>query len=65
MRKVEAQDAEFDPNLHEAIAQVESAEHEPNQVVEVHQTGYVMHERLLRPAMVSVCKPRPTTTREN
>jgi molecular chaperone GrpE len=38
------------------MAQVESAEHEPNTVVEEHQRGYRLHERLLRPALVTVAK---------
>jgi molecular chaperone GrpE len=47
----------FDPNHHEAMAQVESREHEPNVVVEEHQRGYRLNERLLRPALVSVARP--------
>jgi molecular chaperone GrpE len=46
----------FDPSKHEAIAQVESADHEPNTVVEELHKGYVLRDRLLRPALVSVSK---------
>ena len=46
----------FDPAHHEALAQVESTEYSPNIVVEQHQKGYLMHERLLRPALVTVSK---------
>ncbi len=46
----------FDPAQHEALAQVESAEHSPNTVVEAHQRGYLMRDRLLRPALVTVSK---------
>src|SRR4029450_11756367 len=42
----------------EAVAHVESAEHEPNAVIEEHQPGYRLHERLLRPALVTVAKGR-------
>jgi molecular chaperone GrpE len=47
----------FDPTHHEAMAQVESAEHPPNSVVQEHQAGYRLHERLLRPALVTVSRP--------
>jgi molecular chaperone GrpE len=46
----------FDPGKHEAIAQVESVEHEPNTVVEEHHRGYLFRDRLLRPALVTVAK---------
>lgn len=49
-------DGEFDPNFHNAIMQVESAEHEDGQIVQVLQKGYKFKDRLLRPAMVSICK---------
>lgn len=54
--RVEAKGAPFDPTQHEAMAQVETAEHEPNTVVEEYQRGYRLHERLLRPALVTVAK---------
>lgn len=44
----------FDPNLHEAIAQVESEEHESGTILEVLQQGYFIGERVLRPALVRV-----------
>lgn len=47
----------FDPLFHEAIARVESDEIEPNSVVDVLQKGYMLHDRLLRPAMVRVAVP--------
>jgi molecular chaperone GrpE len=46
----------FDPEKHEAIAQVESDEHEPNTVVAEHHKGYYLLDRLLRPSLVSVSK---------
>jgi molecular chaperone GrpE len=46
----------FDPSKHEAMMQVESTEHEPNTVVSEFQKGYVLNDRLLRPAMVSVAR---------
>ena len=44
----------FDPHLHEAVASVESAELPDNRVVAVFQAGYHLHDRVLRPARVSV-----------
>jgi molecular chaperone GrpE len=46
----------FDPNLHQAMGQVESAEQAPNTVVTEFQRGYLLHERLLRPSLVMVAK---------
>jgi molecular chaperone GrpE len=46
----------FNPELHEAVSMVPSAEVAPNHVVAVMQKGYRLHERLLRPAMVVVAK---------
>jgi molecular chaperone GrpE len=46
----------FDPERHEAMAQIESDEHPPNAVVEEHHKGYLFRDRLLRPALVSVAK---------
>ncbi len=47
----------FDHNLHQAVAQIETTEQPAGTVVQVMQSGYVIHDRLLRPAMVGVAKP--------
>src|SRR5207253_8834955 len=49
----------FDPNLHEAVSQIESAEHPEGHVVEQLQRGYKLADRLLRPARVVVSKGSP------
>ncbi|MGE5305723.1 MAG: nucleotide exchange factor GrpE [Alphaproteobacteria bacterium] len=54
--QIDAMGQPFDPVKHEAIAQVESENHEPNTVIEEHHKGYLFHSRLLRPALVSVSK---------
>src|SRR5262249_17964117 len=54
--RVDAEGTRFDPAQHEAVAHVESAKHEPNAVIQEHQAGYRLHDRLLRPALVSVSK---------
>jgi len=50
-----AQGERFDPHRHQAMAAVAS-EAEPNTVVAVMQKGYCLHERVLRPALVTVAK---------
>ncbi len=45
---------EFDPQVHNAVMQVDSEDHESGQIVQVMQKGYMYKERLLRPAMVSI-----------
>jgi molecular chaperone GrpE len=47
----------FDPAFHQAMCQVENGDLPPNTVAEVFQKGYVLNERLIRPAMVSVVIP--------
>ena len=47
---------DFDPNVHEAMLQVESDEHEASKVVSEFERGYLLNGRLLRPAKVCVCK---------
>ena len=55
----------FDPSKHEAMAQVESPDHEPNCVVEEVHKGYALRDRLLRPALVSVAKASKTREKKN
>jgi molecular chaperone GrpE len=49
----------FDPNLHEALTQVPSAEHEPMTVLQVVEVGYRLHDRVVRPARVIVSSAPP------
>ena len=56
IRRVDPAGERFDHNLHQAIFEVESSGQPPGTVVQVLQPGYVMHDRLLRPAMVGVAK---------
>jgi molecular chaperone GrpE len=51
---IEAGGAAFDPAFHQAMGQVETADQEPNTVVQEFQKGYMLNDRLLRPAMVTV-----------
>ncbi len=56
IKRVEPLGQPFDHNLHQAVAQVEAADKPPGTVVQVLQSGYTLHGRLLRPAMVVVSK---------
>ncbi|MDD5232634.1 MAG: nucleotide exchange factor GrpE [Syntrophales bacterium] len=59
VKQVEAAGSEFDPNLHEAVLSVESPDHEDNRVLDEFEKGYLLNDRLLKPARVSVTKHKP------
>ena len=54
--KINSMNEKFDPNLHQAMMEVERDDLDEGIVVQEIQTGYMMHDRLLRPAMVGVSK---------
>ncbi len=56
VREIDPQGEKFNPELHQAMTTQESADLEPNTVVAVFQKGYMLNERLVRPAMVVVSK---------
>jgi molecular chaperone GrpE len=56
VEKIESIGAPFDPNLHEAVSQIESDEVESQHVARVIKEGYRFHETVLRPAMVVVAR---------
>ncbi|WP_373892857.1 nucleotide exchange factor GrpE [Virgibacillus natechei] len=56
VEEIEAKGNVFDPNLHHAVMQVEEEDVESNTVVEELQKGYVLQDRVIRPAMVKVNK---------
>jgi molecular chaperone GrpE len=57
IRRIDPMGERFDHNLHQAIFEVERSDRPPGTIVEVLQPGYLLHDRLLRPAMVGVAKP--------
>ena len=59
VKPVEALGKKLDPNLHQAMFEVEDPNIVAGTVVQVIQSGYTLHERLLRPAMVGVAKGGP------
>src|SRR3982751_2010613 len=56
VKPVDTSDGKFDPNLHQAIAEVPAAGKPPGSIVDVVQSGFMIGDRLLRPAMVTVAK---------
>ena len=59
IRRIDPKGERFDHNFHQAIYEVERPDIPAGTVVEVLQPGYVLHDRLLRPAMVGVAKGGP------
>jgi len=59
VKKIEPEGERFDPNFHQAMFEVPNSDLPANTVVQVVQTGYVIGERMLRPAMVGVSKGGP------
>ena len=58
VQAVEALNQPFDPVFHQAVVGEESDKHPKNTVIQELQKGYTLHDRLLRPSMVVVAKPR-------
>ncbi len=56
VRPIEALGADFDPNIHQAVLHEVSPEHREGEVIGELQKGYMIKDRLLRPAMVKVAK---------
>jgi molecular chaperone GrpE len=56
VKPIEALGADFDPNLHQAVMHEESPDHRDGEVIDELRRGYMMGDRLLRPAMVKVAK---------
>ena len=59
IRRIDPKGERFDHNFHQAIFEAERPDHPSGTIVEVLQPGYVLHDRLLRPAMVGVAKGGP------
>lgn len=65
VKAIRAEGQRFDPNLHQAIAEVPAEGRAPGTVVNVVQGGYTIGERLLRPAMVTVAKAGANSSSSN
>ena len=65
MKAVNPEGEAFNPEFHQAMSMQETADAKPNTVLAVMQKGYVLNDRLVRPAMVVVAKPPATGNSEN
>lgn len=61
VKPIEAKGQTFDPTFHEAVMQEATDEFDENTVINELQKGYLIHDRLLRPAMVVVAQPKEST----
>lgn len=59
IKRIDALNQPFDPNHHQAMTEIENASVPTGTVIQVFQDGYVLHDRLLRPAMVVVSRGGP------
>jgi molecular chaperone GrpE len=62
VRKFSPQGEKFDPNFHQAMYEVPTSDQPPGHVAQVIQAGYMLGERVLRPALVAVSKAPPKSS---
>jgi len=62
--RLETKGKKFDPNLHQAMTEIEDEESEVGTIVQEIQTGYMLGERLLRPALAGVAKKKESKSKE-
>ena len=65
IKKIDTKDKKFDPNFHQAMSEIEDDNVEPGSIIQEIQAGYMLGERLLRPALVSVAKKKDKKDEEN
>ena len=58
IKKIETKEKKFDPNFHQAMSEIEDDNVEPGKVLQEIQAGYMLGDRLLRPALVEVTKKK-------
>ena len=58
INKIDTKNKKFDPNLHQAMSEIEDEKAETGSILQEIQAGYMLGERLLRPALVSVAKKK-------
>ena len=64
IKRIETKNQKFDPNLHQALSEIENDKTEAGSILQEIQSGYMLGERLLRPALVSVAKKKITKNGE-
>ena len=62
--KIDTKNKQFNPNLHQAMVEIEDDMHEVGAIVQEIQSGYMLGERLLRPALVGIAKKKNTKNEE-
>ena len=65
IEQIETSNKKLDPNFHQAMLEIEDDEKEPGTIVQEVQTGYMMKDRLLRPALVAVSKKTTKSEKKN
>ncbi len=65
IEQIETNNKKLDPNLHQAMLEIEDDDKEPGTIVQEVQTGYMMKDRLLRPALVAVSKKTTKSEKKN
>ena len=65
IKKIDSKNKKFDPNFHQAMSEIEDDKAEPGTIIQEIQAGYMLGERLLRPALVTVAKKKDTKEEEN
>ena len=65
IKKIVSDNKKFDPNFHQAMSEVEDDNVDPGTILQEMQAGYMLGERLLRPALVSVAKKKVPEHQEN
>ena len=65
IKKIDSQNKKFDPNFHQAMSEIEDDSKDQGTILHEIQAGYMLGERLLRPALVSVSKKKPSKDQEN
>ena len=64
IKKIDTKGKKFDPNFHQAMSEIEDDKAEPGSIIQEVQAGYMLGERLLRPALVIVAKKKDTNDEE-
>ena len=64
IKKIDSKNKKFDPNFHQAMSEIEDDKAEPGTIIQEIQAGYMLGERLLRPALVTVAKKKDTKKEE-
>ena len=65
IKKIEVKGKKFDPNFHQAMSEIEDENKDQGTILHEIQSGYMLGDRLLRPALVSIAKKKATKDQEN